>query len=128
MSETAIASNRQSQIGNRKSTMTPVLLGKKIGMTRVYDEKGHVVPVTVVEAGPCAVTQVKTVERDGYFAVQIGYGDCKARHSTFPLIGHTAKAGVGPKRHFAEIRLKAATDRAPGDVVGVDQFADVKFV
>jgi large subunit ribosomal protein L3 len=108
--------------------MTPALLGRKIGMTRVYDEKGAVVPVTVVQAGPCAVTQVKTVESDGYFAVQLGYQDCKARHSTFPLIGHAAKAGVGPKRHFAEIRLKAATDRQLGDTVGVDLFTDVKFV
>jgi large subunit ribosomal protein L3 len=108
--------------------MTPALLGRKIGMTRIYNEKGAVVPVTVVQAGPCAVTQVKTVENDGYFAVQLGYQDCKARHSTFPLIGHAAKAGVGPKRHFAEIRLKAATDRQLGDTVGVDVFDGVKFV
>ena len=108
--------------------MTPALLGKKLGMTRIYDEKGSVVPVTVVEAGPCAVTQVKTVESDGYNAVQIGFGDCKAKFSTFPLIGHTAKAGVGPRRHFREIRLKDATDRKPGDVVNVSAFEGVQFV
>ena len=108
--------------------MTPALLGKKIGMTRIYDEKGGVVPVTVVEAGPCAVTQVKTVDTDGYNAVQLGYGECKARHSTFPLIGHAAKAGVGPRRHFREIRLKDATDRKPGDEVKVDVFEGVQYV
>ena len=97
-------------------------------MTRIYDEKGAVVPVTVVEAGPCAVTQVKTVETDGYNAVQLGFGDIKAKFSTFPLIGHTARAGVGPKRHFREIKLKEATDRKPGDVVNVSAFDGVKFV
>jgi large subunit ribosomal protein L3 len=108
--------------------MTPALLGKKLGMTRIYDEKGKVVPVTVVEAGPCAVTQVKTPETDGYHAVQLGFGECKAKSSTIPLIGHTAKAGVGPRRHFREIRLKDATDRKPGDVVNVTAFDGVQFV
>jgi large subunit ribosomal protein L3 len=108
--------------------MTPALLGRKIGMTRVYDQKGSIVPVTVVQAGPCNVTQVKTAETDGYFAVQLGFDDCKAKFSTFPLIGHTAKAGVGPRRHFREIRLKDATDRKPGDVVNVSAFDGVQFV
>jgi large subunit ribosomal protein L3 len=108
--------------------MTPALLGKKIGMTRVYDEKGAVIPVTVVQAGPCAVTQVKTVESDGYNAVQIGYGDAKPKHSTFPLMGHCAKAGVAPKRHFKEIRLKEPTTLAPGATVNVDVFNGVQFV
>jgi large subunit ribosomal protein L3 len=108
--------------------MTPALLGKKIGMTRVYDTKGAIVPVTVVQAGPCAVTQVKSTETDGYHAVQIGFGDIKAKFSTFPLIGHTAKAGVGPRRHFREIRLKDATDRKPGDVVNVTSFDGVEYV
>jgi len=108
--------------------MTPALLGKKVGMTRVYDEKGAVVPVTVVQAGPCAVTQVKTVETDGYHAVQLGFGETKAKFSTFPLIGHAAKAGVGPRRHFREIRLKDATDRKAGDVVNVGIFEGVQYV
>jgi large subunit ribosomal protein L3 len=108
--------------------MTPALLGKKLGMTRIYDEKGAVVPVTIVQAGPCNVTQVKTVETDGYNAVQLGFGEVKAKFSTFPLIGHTAKAGVGPRRHFREIRLKDATDRAPGDVVDVAVFDGVQYV
>jgi large subunit ribosomal protein L3 len=108
--------------------MTPALLGKKIGMTRIYDEKGTVVPVTVVQAGPCSVTQVKTTDSDGYNAVQIGFGDIKPKFSTFPLIGHAAKAGSGPKKHFREIKLKDATDKKPGDVVNVEIFNDVKHV
>ena len=108
--------------------MTPALLGKKIGMTRVYDEKGAIVPVTVVQAGPCAVTQVKTTETDGYHAVQIGFGEIKAKFSTFPLIGHTAKAGVGPRKHFREIRLKDATERKAGDTVNVTSFDGVQYV
>ena len=108
--------------------MTPALLGKKIGMTRVYDEKGSIVPVTVVQAGPCSVTQVKTVESDGYNAVQLGFGDIKPKYSTFPLIGHAAKSGTGPKRHFREIKLKDATDKAAGDSVDVTLFDGVQYV
>ncbi|HYO09026.1 MAG TPA: 50S ribosomal protein L3 [Tepidisphaeraceae bacterium] len=108
--------------------MTPALIGRKVGMTRIYDEKGAVVPVTVVEAGPCAVTQVKTTDTDGYHAVQLGFGDIKAKFSNFPLIGHAAKAGVGPKKHFREIKLKEATDRKAGDTVTADIFDGVKFV
>ena len=108
--------------------MTPALLGRKVGMTRIYDEKGAVVPVTVVEAGPCAVTQVKTTETDGYNAVQLGFEDQKAKYSTMPLIGHAAKAGVGPKKAFREIRLKDATDKKAGEVVNVELFSEVKFV
>jgi len=108
--------------------MTPALLGKKIGMTRIYDEKGKVVPVTVVECQPNAITQVKTAATDGYEAVQLGFEDCKPKHSTFPLMGHTAKAGVSPKRHFAEIRLKAPTDKAAGETVSVGVFDGVQYV
>jgi large subunit ribosomal protein L3 len=108
--------------------MTPALLGTKVGMTRVYDAKGAIVPVTVVQAGPCNVTQVKTIESDGYHAVQLGFGEIKAKYSTFPLIGHCGKAGVGPRRHFREIRLKDATDRKPGDTVTAEIFSDVQFV
>jgi large subunit ribosomal protein L3 len=112
----------------KKAEMTPALLGKKVGMTRVYDEKGSVIPVTVVQAGPCAVTQVKTPETDGYHGVQLGFGEIKAKFSTFPLIGHTAKAGVGPRKYFREIKLKEATDRKPGDLVNVSVFEGVQFV
>jgi large subunit ribosomal protein L3 len=108
--------------------MTPALLGKKIGMTRIYDEKGKIVPVTVVEAGPCAVTQVKTTESDGYHAVQLGFLEVKPRFSTQPLMGHCAKSGVGPRRHFAEIRLKEPTDLLAGATVTAEIFSGVQFV
>jgi large subunit ribosomal protein L3 len=109
--------------------MTPAILGKKIGMTRVYDEKGSIVPVTVVQAGPCQVTQVKTADgKDGYNAVQIGFGETKPKHSTMPLIGHAAKAGCGPLRHFQEIRLKDPSDRKAGDTVDVKVFEGVEYV
>ena len=109
--------------------MTPALLGKKVGMTRVYNEKGAIVPVTVVEVEPNVITQVKTADgKDGYNAVQLGFKEVKAKYSTFPLIAHAAKAGHAPRRHFAEIRLKDATDRKLGDVVNVSIFDGVKYV
>lgn len=108
--------------------MTPALLGKKLGTTRVYDEKGRIVPVTVVEAGPCAVVQVKTVENDGYNAVQLGFDEIKARYSTMPLIGHAAKAGVTPRRYFKEVRLKQPTDLVAGATVDAKIFEGVDFV
>lgn len=110
-------------------SMTPALIGKKIGMTRVYDAKGVSVPVTVVQADPNVVTQVKTADgKDGYFAVQIGAGEVKPKFSTFPLIGHCAKAGLAPRRYFREVRLKAATDKQVGDQLTVATFDGVKFV
>ena len=109
--------------------MTPALLGKKVGMTRVYDAKGAVVPVTVVEVEPNVITQVKTADgKDGYNAVQIGYSECKPKFSTFPLIAHCAKAGTTPRRHFAEVRLKEATDKKLGDTVNVSIFDGVQYV
>src|SRR5438874_7733681 len=108
--------------------MTPALLGRKVGMTRIYDDKGAIMPVTVVQAGPCAVTQVKTVESDGYNAVQLGFKEIKPKFSTFPLIGHAAKAGVSPRKHFHEIKLKDATDKKAGDTINVDIFTDVQYV
>ena len=108
--------------------MTPALLGKKIGMTRVYDPSGGIVPVTVVQAGPCAITQVKTTDSDGYFAVQLGFEEVKPKLSTFPLIGHCAKSGISPRRHFQEIRLKDATDKKAGDSVNVEIFNGVQYV
>jgi len=108
--------------------MTPALLGKKIGMTRVYDKAGGIVPVTVVQAGPCAVTQVKTTESDGYNAVQLGFDEIKPKLSTFPIIGHCAKSGITPRRHFQEIRLKDASDKKAGDSVNVEIFSGVQYV
>jgi len=108
--------------------MTPALLGKKVGMTRIYDDKGKIIPVTVVECQPNSITQVKTIETDGYNAVQLGFDDCKAKHSTYALIGHCAKAGVGPRRHFAEIRLKDPTDKTAGEALNVSTFDGIQFV
>lgn len=84
-----------------------MLLGTKIGMTRVLEPSGASVPVTVIQCGPCVVTQVRTAEKDGYSAVQIAYGDMKARNSTMPMIGHDAKAGSAPKRHHREFHVEA---------------------
>jgi len=84
-----------------------LLLGTKVGMTRLLDPSGKSIPVTVIQCGPCVVTQVRTAEKDGYDAVQVAYGDMKARNSTQPLIGHDAAAGSGPKRHHREFHIDA---------------------
>jgi large subunit ribosomal protein L3 len=110
--------------------MTPALLGRKVGMTRIYDDKGVMIPVTVVEAGPCDVTQIKAADgKDGYNAVQFAFKEIKAKASSFPLIGHAAKAGVGPRKHFAEINLlKEKPDIELGAVLKVDTFTGVQYV
>ncbi len=99
-------------------------------MTRVCDETGAITPVTVIHAGPCTVMQVKTVDRDGYDALQIGFEDVKPHRSTRPLIGHAASAGTGPKRVLREIRQDGPSEHAVGDVLTVKLFetADVKNV
>nr|WP_297168891.1 50S ribosomal protein L3 [uncultured Dysgonomonas sp.] len=96
----------------------PGLLGKKIGMTSVFSAEGKNVPCTVIEVGPCVVTQVKTVEKDGYEAVQIGFVDAKDKHTSKPLQGHFKKAGVAPKRHLAEFKYEENYNL--GDVITVD--------
>jgi large subunit ribosomal protein L3 len=98
------------------------IIGKKIGMTQIFDEKGNVVPVTVVEAGPCVVAQKKTVENDGYSSVQLGFGDRKAQKVTKPQKGHFAKADVAPKRTLREFRLDDADSHNVGDLVKADVF------
>ncbi|MFZ4456571.1 MAG: 50S ribosomal protein L3 [Bacteroidales bacterium] len=105
----------------------PGLLGKKIGMTSVFSADGKNVPCTVIEVGPCVVTQVKTVEIDGYEAVQVGFVDKKDKHTTKPLKGHFDKAGVTPKRHLAEFK-GYETDYKAGDVISVDYFEADTFV
>ncbi len=102
--------------------MKPALLGTKIGMTRIPGAKGVATPVTIVQAGPCTVMQVKTVDRDGYDAVQLGLGDVKPHRSTKPLIGHAGTAGTGPKRFLREVRLDAPAELSAGDVVTVELF------
>ena len=108
--------------------MAQAILGRKIGMTRLFDDQGHSVPVTVVQAGPCYVSQLKTVESDGYSAVQIAFEDVKARRSTLPVIAHDAKVGLGPKRFHREFRTGGDEQFELGQEVTVADFAEVKFV
>lgn len=98
------------------------VLGRKLGMTQVWDDANRVVPVTVIEAGPCAVTQVRTPEVDGYSAVQIGFGEIATRKVTKPMAGHFAKAGTAPKRFVAEIRTDDASEYEVGQTIGPDLF------
>jgi len=107
------------------------ILGKKIGMTRFFKPDGTNIPVTVIQAGPCVVTQVKTTATDGYAAVQIAFDDMKARNSTQAQIGHDAKAGSGPKRAHREIRLESDAEAEAftlGQEIKVDAMAELKFV
>ena len=99
------------------------LIGKKIGMTQIFDEKGNVIPVTVVEAGPCVITQKKTIENDGYEAVQVGFGDVKAQRVNKAMKGHFAKNDVAPKKVLKEFRLESIADVNVGDILKADVFA-----
>ena len=99
------------------------LIGRKLGMTQVFDEKGNVVPVTVVELGPCAVVQKKTVENDGYDAVQLGFDDKKVTRTNKPMKGHFDKANVAPKKVLREFRLDDCSALNVGDIVKADVFA-----
>ena len=104
------------------------LIGKKIGMTRVYDDAGKQVPVTVVQVGPCAVVQRKTAQTDGYEAVQLGFGEQKESRLTKPVQGHFKKAGAKPAQVLREVRVDAAEGAQPGDVVTAKVFEGVQFV
>ena len=127
--------------------MQKAIIGKKIGMTQIFDEKGNVIPVTVVEAGPCVVAQIKTVENDGYEAIQLGFGDVKLKiqngtgkgkrvrsdkfkdqpvNITMPLLGHFKKADVAPKRTLREFRVADISAYSVGDIVKADAFAEGK--
>ena len=98
------------------------LIGRKIGMTQIFDETGRVIPVTVIEAGPCVVTQIKTVETDGYNAVQLGFGDVKEKKVNRPVKGHFSKANVTPKKYLREFRLDSLDDIKVGDELKADVF------
>ena len=104
------------------------LVGKKLGMTQLFDANGNVVPVTVIEAGPCVISQKKTIENDGYEAVQIGYGDLKASKVNKPMKGHFAKGDVAPKKVLREFRLEDTTALNVGDVLKADIFAEGETV
>ena len=99
------------------------IIGKKIGMTQIFDEIGNVIPVTVIEVGPCVVTQKKTTENDGYEAVQLGFMDVKEKHMTKAEMGHFNKAGVAFKKHLKEFRLDDCSALNVGDVITADTFA-----
>ena len=99
------------------------LIGKKIGMTQVFDENGKVIPVTVVELGPCVVVQKKTAENDGYEAVQLGFGDVKVKAVNKPMTGHFKKADVAPKKVLREFRLEDTASLNVGDILKADVFA-----
>ena len=99
------------------------IIGRKLGMTQIFDEKGNVIPVTLIEAGPCVVSQKKTVETDGYAAVQLAYEDAKKKHLTKAELGHFEKSGVSPKKHLKEFRLADVSGYEVGSVVTVDTFA-----
>lgn len=104
--------------------MLPGLLGTKIGMTHLYDDEGRMVPVTVIQAGPVVVTQIKTTETDGYNAVQVGYGDAKEKHLTFPKFGHLKKAGVSRNlRHLREFRVDDPGQYTLGQEIDASVFA-----
>lgn len=99
------------------------IIGKKVGMTQIFDENGNVIPVTIIQAGPCVVAQKKTVENDGYEAVQLGYEDVKEKHSNKAEIGHFAKNGLAAKKHLKEFRLEDCSGYNVGDLVSVETFA-----
>ncbi|MDD6354960.1 MAG: 50S ribosomal protein L3 [Oscillospiraceae bacterium] len=99
------------------------LIGKKIGMTQIFDEAGNAIPVTVVEAGPCVVTQKKTMENDGYEAIQVGFGDVKVNRVNKPMKGHFDKADVAPKKTLKEFRLEDIESVNVGDILKADTFA-----
>jgi large subunit ribosomal protein L3 len=99
------------------------IIGKKIGMTQIFDEVGNVIPVTVIEAGPCVVSQVKTAENDGYDAIQLGFEDVKEKHLNKPELGHFAKAGVANKKYLKEFRLDDCSGYEVGAAVTADIFA-----
>jgi large subunit ribosomal protein L3 len=104
------------------TVMTRAIIGKKIGMTQVWSDDDRLIPVTVVEAGPCVVSQVKTKKSDGYDAIQIAYGDVRANKVNKPMQGHFAKAGVDPRRYVAEVRLDETPEFKSGDTLTVEMF------
>ena len=104
------------------------IIGKKVGMSQIFDENGKVIPVTVIEAGPCVVVQKKTAEKDGYNAVQLGYEDIPERKLTKPEMGHLNKAGVAPKKYLREFDLENAAELNIGDIIKADTFKKGDFV
>jgi large subunit ribosomal protein L3 len=117
------ANSSTTAIATRKG-----ILGTKLGMTQIFDANNHIVPVTVVQAGPCVVTQVRTLESDGYSAIQLAFGAIDPRKVSKPLAGHFAKAGATPRRYVAEIRTDKAGEYSIGDEVTAEVFAEGEIV
>ena len=103
--------------------MKKAIIGKKVGMTQIFDETGKVIPVTIIEAGPCVVSQVKTIETDGYNAIQLGFGEIKTKKVIKPIQGHFAKAKLEPKKHLREFRVDSIESYKVGDELKADTFA-----
>ena len=108
--------------------MVSTILGRKLGMTQVWSEDDNLLPVTVIQAGPCTIAQIKSEETDGYAAIQIGFGDIKAKHVNKPMAGHFAKAGVAPMKYLREVRVDDPSQYNLGDQVTVEAFNEVKRV
>ena len=102
--------------------MNKGLIGKKVGMTQIFDEQGKVIPVTVIEAGPCVIAQIKTTDTDGYNAIQLGFGEVKEHKVNKPVRGHYAKSKITPKKHLREFRLDSVENMNVGDELKVDTF------
>ena len=103
--------------------MEKAIIGKKVGMTQIFDENGHVIPVTVIEAGPCVVAQKKTIENDGYVSVQLAYGEVAEKKLSKPELGHLKKAGISARKHLKEFKLDNAAELEVGAEIKVDTFA-----
>jgi large subunit ribosomal protein L3 len=108
--------------------MSDTILGRKLGMTQVWSEDDRLIPVTVIQAGPCEVTQLKTTAKEGYEAIQIGYLPVKASRLNKPLSGHLANSGVGPRKYLREVRVDSAADYELGQAITVEAFEGVKLV
>jgi len=104
------------------------LLGNKIGMTQIFDESGNIIPVTILKVGPCVITQVKTVEKDGYNAIQVGYGNVPSKALTQPELGHLQKSNIQPLKYLKEFRISSDNEFEIGQVLNVDAFSEGQLV
>ena len=104
------------------------LLGNKIGMTQIFDESGNIIPVTILKVGPCVITQVKTVEKDGYNAIQVGYGNVSSKALTQPELGHLQKSNIQPLKYLKEFRISDENEFKIGQILNVDAFSEGQFV
>ena len=104
------------------------LLGNKIGMTQIFDESGNIIPVTILKVGPCVITQIKTVEKDGYSAIQVGYGNVRNKALTQPELGHLQKSNIQPLKYLKEFRINANNEFEIGQILNVNTFSEGQLV